>query len=620
MKRVHKKPLTVKQNSAEGSGASSVASSGARLKMSAPRGIGGLMICVTLVLAMTAGLSAFSGVASAADLEARAVVAEFNSAAEDFSETQASVNTNTSASVGVGTDAKISDSNQTKNPTQLALSPVDADFSSDQQAEVTNKEEIIYALLDSSGKLDSAYAVNHFELSSDGYLTDYGDYQQVNNLSNLYPISLEAKSVRIASDRGDYYYQGNIQNLMLPWQISISYSLDGQPVAASDASTLAGKSGRLQINIDTSQAPDTGVDPSFYENYTLQVAVTIDAAKSSNVDAPDATVAAAGGDRQITYAVLPDSNGQLTFAADVTDFEMPGIQIAAVPFSMNFDMPDTSSISTEMNQLVNAIRELNNGVYELDRGAAQIASAANQAAVGAQQFNNGLSAANAGLANLAAGSQQFSDGLNQLTGESGNFSGQLAQLSAAANGLKPLMDSGAFSTYPPEVQQALGALINGVPAAADGYNQLNGGLQGLSNSYTNPDPAAGINAGIQASTGGINSLSQNYGAISNGLNQLSSGAAQLNAGTQRLAAGTSELYGGVQDMPQTMQNKIDEFVASYDFSGFEPHSYLSADNPKVSLVQFVIKTPDISLPSTSDDHAVVVKEESLWDRFTALFT
>jgi X-X-X-Leu-X-X-Gly heptad repeat protein len=459
-----------------------------------------------------------------------------------------------------------------------------SDLVSTEPAVVSDKEEIIYANLTYDGSVQDAYAINHFTLAQGGYFSDNGSFISVSNLTNTQALTRSGTGVAAAANAGDFYYQGNMGAAVLPWQIGLSYTFDGQTVAAKDASTLAGRSGHLELHLTTSQASST--DSSFYENYALQVALTIDAAKSANVEAPDATVTAAGSNRTVTYTVLPGSNGDLTFAADVVDFEMPGIQIAAVPFSMSFEAPDTSSLSDEMTQLVDAVRELNSGAAALNGGFGALADAAGQLSSGVADFGAGLDAASAGSSGLTNGSAQLSANLAQISG-----------------GLSALLQMGAFEYLrmgDPVAYAQLVALIDGLGDVSSGYTSLDDGIA----SYTD----------------GVNTLAATYDSLEDGAALLSGGVQDTKTGMRKLATGTSALYGGIQDMPQTMQEKINEFTARYDFSDFVPHSFLSADNSQVSLVQFVLTTPAIEPPKAIAASAVPEPEQTFLDRFFALFS
>jgi hypothetical protein len=94
-------------------------------------------------------------------------------------------------------------------------------------------------------------------------------------MTDTNPLTQEEDRIFISAPKGDFYYQGTLKNAALPWCIDVAYTLDGAPVTAD---ALAGADGRVAIRIDTAQNPDA--DPVYFENYALQVSVTLDAANA----------------------------------------------------------------------------------------------------------------------------------------------------------------------------------------------------------------------------------------------------------------------------------------------------------------------------------------------------
>lgn len=481
-----------------------------------------------------------------------------------------------------GTEGEAAETTVTQPATLPAL---ESGIDTSKTAEIESKSEVIYGLLSYDGSIDEAYAINRFRLASEGSFTDYGAYDWVENLTNTEAIASSGDEVTLASLEGDYYYQGKLSAPKLPWQIAVTYSLDGNAVAPSEINALAGQSGRLGIHIATSKTE--GIDSRFFEHYTLQITITLPSDRIDAISAEGATIAAAGSDTQVSYVVLPESDGSLDFSVDFTDIEMAGISIAAVPYGMEFDFPDTSGISSELTQLVSAIAELRNGTQQISSGASQAASGLEQLAAGSNQTNNGLAGLGQSSGELSAGSSQLSSNLAQTVGG-------LNQMTSDPGFQKVL------SVLPQETQQQFYGMIYG--------------LQGLSDGYTQFD------AGLQQYLGGVSELAAGYPALNNGLSASASGVRALSNGAAELGAGTNELYSGVQNMPEEMQKQIDEFAAAYDYSGFEPTSYISEKNSKVVLVQFVLTTPAIELPEVTEDIEEIASESSILDKIIALFT
>lgn len=457
------------------------------------------------------------------------------------------------------------------------LPALDSGIDTSAQAEIKSKSEIIYALLDYDGMMDTSYVVNHFSVTSEGAFTDHGAYSTVQNLTNVESISMNGDEVTLAAAEGEFYYQGTMQTPQLPWQFSVGYTLDGKALAAYEVATLGGESGRLGIHITTAKTP--GVDESFYQHYALQISLSLPTANTSNLSAEGATITSSGSDTQVSYTVLPASDADYSLAVDFDDINMPGITVAAVPFGMDFDLPDTSGISDELATLVSAINELSSGVSQIDSGAAQ-------AATGLEALASGSDLYNSGILQLSEGSDEIRAGVEGLNGSLGQ----------TIVGLETM----ASLITDPAKQAEYKYMLEALKTISDGYHQLGDGLDGY--------------------TQGVDALAAQYGDINSGVSQSAFGVRQLSNGTAELSSGAWQLMSGVEGMPEEMQDRIDEFAASYDFSGFEPRSYLSSKNGNVVLVQFVITTPAIELPDESEEVGETPSESTILDKVLDLFT
>ncbi|MDR2197648.1 MAG: hypothetical protein LBO07_06780 [Coriobacteriales bacterium] len=345
-------------------------------------------------------------------------------------------------------------------PTSTSAQPTAlvASTSAGEEARIAGKDEVIYATLGADGTLESTYVVNHFEVLSAGSLRDEGSYTEVLNLSTTETLSHSGEEVRAQVDVGDFYYQGAIADAALPWLVSISYTLDG---AVIDAEALAGASGNLEIRIDIRKNPS--VDPLFFDNYALQIQLALDTGKARELKAPDATIAQAGAMRQVAFTVLPGKEADLNLSAQVTDFEMDAIQISALPFSMAFDLPDTSEMTDELTTLSDALAQLDEGVAELQSGVFDMKD---------------------GASGLASGSADLNEGLKLLSGNSAGLTGASAQIEGALAAITAQLEAGMID--PAQLTQLIGGLRQlaaglasgdlSQPGLAEGLAQVQGGL------------------------------------------------------------------------------------------------------------------------------------------------
>lgn len=575
-----------------------------------------------------------------------------------------------------------------------------------QSASVVSKEEVVYATLSGSGEVRDTYVVNIFNLNAKGMIEDFGEYTAVKNLSTTTEPVYENGKITIEGEGDRFYYQGNMQNAKLPWDIAVDYYLDGKKLSASE---LAGSSGRTEIVIKTTQNPS--VNATFFNNYVLQITVTLNTDLCRNITAPDGTFANAGKNKLITFMVLPEKNANFKISIQTTNFEMEGIQFAAVPFSMNLDMPNTSSMTSGLSALTEAIDKLNKGTETLVDGVLKSKNGAVDLKNGSGEFQVGLNTLSAGGKDIVAGSKQILDGITVINSGFQNSGGgdltAFGQLPTALRGYAGALDTVAgnlmtlnsqYSAAYSKLAQDIGAipsqtvteaqlnellaqnlsnatltelvanykathgavnqlktnftnnngvftsLLSGLPTAAgtlsgtdqsisaslkglaanvegalqnstfyQGLVKLSEGLASLQQQYT------GFHSYLNEYTGGVTRVATDYSKLGGGIEKLSTGLGQLYTGAVEMSNGTNQLYVKTKDIPQQIQDKIDEYMNAYDKSGYKPISFVSEKNTNVASVQFIIKTEKIEKAAQEKAAEVKPATESFWTKLKNLF-
>lgn len=316
------------------------------------------------------------------------------------------------------------------------------------------KNENIYASLAADGTASDAYVVNHFSVESSGKIVDYGNYDNIKNLTTLDSMTKENNSVDFQVDEGEFYYQGQIKNVELPWKFVISYKLDGKSVTADE---LAGKSGNLEITFKS--AKNDRVDKNFYDYYLMQVSLTLDSEKSKNIVADGATIADAGSGRQLSFTALPGSDAGFVIKADVCDFTMSGFSIAAVPYSMEINMNqfNMDDFTGQISELTNAVDKLHDGVSSLSGGLNKLCD---------------------GNSKLLNGSSQIQSGLNELSGNSATIVDASSKVKSALDTISKQLVSADLSGM-----SKLSELPDGLLKLADALDNIQSGLTALEKNY-----------------------------------------------------------------------------------------------------------------------------------------
>lgn len=451
------------------------------------------------------------------------------------------------------------------------------------QAEYT-KIENVYAKLKTDGSRSGAYIVNHFQVDKAGTITDHGAYSKIINQSTADPLTDKDGTVSFSADEGNFYYQGNMKDAELPWNFQISYQLNGDDITPEQ---LGGEDGALKITFHGEKNPKA--DAVFYENYVMQVSLTLDSDICSNIKAPNATIADAGDGTQISFTVLPGDDADFTIETDVKDFSMPGFSIAAVPYSANIDTEDFNmdDFTDQIDELTDAVGQLNTGAKSLADGIRQLDDGSTSIVDGSKQIRNGLSLLNKNSGSITNASSEIASALATISNRlnSADFSG-LSKLKQLPSGLEQLADSldqmqsgleqlkdgfgqsyetlnGAFaqaqaSQPTQEELQALQAACAEDEQALSGYQKLMESyqqLQKLTAIWNKVSPAfQSVDSALDAS--GEHSVCGGLSSVSKGLHTMADSMSDSLSGTDvekmmaQLASGLSSLsnsYGDFDD-------------------------------------------------------------------------
>lgn len=426
-------------------------------------------------------------------------------------------------------------------------------------AEVPQKDEVVYVNLDPEGKEGAIYVVNSYDLAEETAITDYGDYRTVKNLTTTAELVQRGDAVTVTAPAGKFYYQGELDSGRikdLPWRVSIKYYLDGKETPGAE---IAGASGRLEIRGSLTLNP--AADPVYADNFALQTTVLLDTARCKNIAAPGATLADVGADKQMSYIVLPGKEKEFSITADVENFEMDGIQVAAIPLVLEIEDPDTA--------------EIKDLVYDLQDGAAQLDNGAMALEDGVDELENGVLELKDGAESLRDGAQEVADGAYQLETAFRQLDNVLPML---------------FVT------------LSGTPQGAAleaGYRQFKAGFSALV-------------AGTGDVAAGAWELAEGVDALYDGVLELRDGVAELSDGTTQLRDQSSDIDGQVDE-------KVNEVLDEYRSKEFQPVSFVSPKNTNVAAVQFVIKTGDIKIQEQTIVREEEEEEPDFWQRLRDLF-
>lgn len=440
---------------------------------------------------------------------------------------------------------------------------------SQEEGKVSSKDEVVYGKLSATGERQELYVVNILDVEKAGKVFDFGVYSDLKNLTDLTKLEQTNGAVEFMAPEGKFYYQGNINDHSLPWDVSVSYLLNGKEMAPEE---LAGQTGRVQIRIATSA--NNEVDPLFFENYLLQVSLSLDLDIYSNIKAPDGMLANAGKNKQVTFTVMPEKEEELVVEADVVKFELEGIDISAVPLSMAIDSPDIDGMVDDMESLTDAIDELHNGVGELNDGVEELNSGVKDLRTGSAAYHEGMETVAASSSELVRASEQIEQALAMLNssltgnteeidlGDLKQLEGGLLQIAGSlrdtSKGLATLKDHYA-GTY-----DALDRVMIAIPThdiSEAQIQELYGSdadpalLKQLIDTYTAAQTAKGTYSAVKAAFTAVNST----------LAEVNSGLVEMAAHLEAMAQGVSSSLEG-SDMANSLtqlQKGVGDLASNY---------------------------------------------------------
>ncbi|WP_319378103.1 hypothetical protein [uncultured Methanocorpusculum sp.] len=468
----------------------------------------------------------------------------------------------------------------------------------------TQKEEVIYVNLNGDGSVSHVYAVNIFDMQTGGRITDYGSYASVRNMVTTDQINVNGDEITIDTNPGKLYYEGDLGSVPIPWDVDITYYMDGVPYSADE---IAGKSGDLEMHIVIIKDPSDTED--FYEKYALMMTVTLDANKCSNITASGATMANVGSDKQLSYTLFPGKGADVVITSSVVDFGMDAISLNGIRLSLDVDL-DTSDMEDDLTELSDGIVELDDGAWELRDGVENLSSGvgelligSDQLVSGARQLDSGAGSLSLGLTYIAVNNNNLMNGADQI------FSGLLASANAHLSGsvstltkdnYASVLTSAISSTNDTtKQQQQLGQLLTQLTTYEWFYTNLS--------SYTTGVGYAAANASLLSN--GASSLSSGASSLYEGAYELNSGTNDLKEGVANLTNGTGELRDNTTGLDTKLTDKINEVLDPIRGGTENTKSFVSEKNTEVSSVQFVMHTPEIKV--LEEETTVEEKTENL---------
>lgn len=425
---------------------------------------------------------------------------------------------------------------------------------------VFDKTEVVYVSLDATGAARSASVVNMFDVESGGQIVDFGPYDDVLSLSEGKALSREGQATSFSVGEGTFLYQGDISQPVIPWNISLSYELDGRSVSADE---VAGAEGEVTIHLKTGRNEDA--DRAFYDSYMLQATFTLPAGTCSDVVAEQATLAMSGEDRTVAFTVLPGHDGDFTIKMNARDFALPSAQIVALPYTSVIEMPSADGMVDGISQLGDAVSRLASGASQLDAGSSEFASGVDDFAAGSAQFGEGLST-------LAASSDQLTEASAQVNAAFTAVGEVLGRID-----LSQVDELAKFPGLMRDLADALDAVAGTASevsvAYSAAYGELAGSMDAIPDGTVSDDQMEAIRqladtTDDAADDETVETLVSTYRVAQSAKQTFAEHRDAFDAAKRNLEA-TAQLSSGMSEVARLLRVMADEFDASIEAGGLE---------------------------------------------------
>ena len=315
-------------------------------------------------------------------------------------------------------------------------------------------DEAYYAMTDYYGNLTDGSVVKSYITNGVTTITDYGQYDQVNNLTDgTAPASQDGKTVFQFTDApSHFYFEGKTAKPFeqLPWTLSVHYTLNGLPVKAED---LAGAKGVVEINVDA--IPNESASEYARNNYTLEAMAIFNQDDILSLEAPGAQVQLVGNLRAVLFLAFPGEEGHFTIRVGAEDFSFGGMTFLMVPATLS-QLEEISKLSDRKDELEDDYHKLSDSLDVLldslnDMSGSLYASA------------NGLDKLNQARGTISSGKGKVYDAADAVRGD----------LDAIAAALQPVSGQiDAASTAVSDSKTVLSALTGEVTALRSDLEQL----------------------------------------------------------------------------------------------------------------------------------------------------
>lgn len=369
-------------------------------------------------------------------------------------------------------------------------------------------DEAYYAMTDYYGNLTDGSVVKSYRTNGIATLTDYGDYDEIINLTDgtvparnggMTTFRLDEKALP-----GTFYFEGKTTKpfQQLPWTISMSYTLNGVPTKAED---LAGQAGVVEIRLDI--VPNGRASEYARNNYTLEAMAIFNQDDILSLEAPGAQVQLIGNLRAVLFLGLPGEECHYTIRVGSEDFAFGGMTFLMVPATLS-QLEEIAKLSERKDDLEDNYNKLSGSIDSLLGAMTAMTGSLNASANGLEQLNKARGIFSDGKGVIYSGTDALREDLSNLADVLEPVEGQIEALSKTISDSKSVLNS--ISNTSSDLRAELVDLEDVLSALESGSGDVKsvlraaGSLQSSLNSLSaalGKTPQPPINTGLKGDEG-----------------------------------------------------------------------------------------------------------------------
>ena len=302
-------------------------------------------------------------------------------------------------------------------------------------------DEAYYAMTDYYGNLTDGSVVKSYRTNGIATLTDYGDYDEIINLTDGTAPARNGGMTTFRLDEktlpGTFYFEGKTTKpfQQLPWTISMSYTLNGVPTKAED---LAGQAGVVEIRLDI--VPNERASEYARNNYTLEAMAIFNQDDILSLEAPGAQVQLIGNLRAVLFLGLPSEECHYTIRVGSEDFAFGGMTFLMVPATLS-QLEEIAKLSERKDDLEDNYNKLSGSIDSLLDAMTAMTGSLNASANGLDQLNKAWGIFSNGKDVIYSGTDALRDDLSNLADVLEPVEGQIEALSKTISDSKSTLRS-----------------------------------------------------------------------------------------------------------------------------------------------------------------------------------